>query len=111
MPDPSTPQSGQGAGNPRTLRAMADAARTILAMYRRAAPTADVAARAMWAARLADVLEHLLLAELTGPAAQLEEIRNLLSAFDRGSGGGRQYVLEQVKQILDGTTGGGPGRT
>ena len=42
------------------LAARATAARAVLADYSRAAETADVAERAMWAARLADTLGYLL---------------------------------------------------
>jgi hypothetical protein len=42
------------------LAARATAAAALLADYKRAAPTEDVAGRAMWGARLADALESVL---------------------------------------------------
>ena len=45
---------------PPELAARATAAAAVLADYKRAAPAADTAERAMWGARLADMLESLL---------------------------------------------------
>ena len=44
------------------LAARRTAAAAVLADYQRVAPTADVADRAMWGARLADMLAYLLAA-------------------------------------------------
>ena len=65
---------------------------------------ADVADRALWAARLADMLTLLLGEPGEGPAGaaeQLEEIRLVLEAFDWETDD-RQYALEQIDGIVNG---------
>jgi hypothetical protein len=86
------------------LAARRTAAAAVLADYQRAAVEgADVADRALWAARLADMLGALLGAPgdlaAAGPAGQLEEIRLVLEAFDWETDD-RQYALEQIDGIL-----------
>ncbi|MGH3271726.1 MAG: hypothetical protein ACRDN1_22080 [Trebonia sp.] len=88
------------------LAARRTAAAAVLADYRRsAAEGADVADRALWAARLADMLASLLDVPrgpaAAGPAEQLEEIRLVLEAFD-WSVDDRQYALEQIDGIVNG---------
>jgi hypothetical protein len=87
------------------LAARCTAAAAVLADYQRsAAEGADVADRALWAERLADMLGLLLDgqgAPLAGAAEQLEEIRLVLEAFDWETDN-RQYALEQIDQILNG---------
>jgi hypothetical protein len=93
------------------LAAPCTAAAAVLADYQRsAAGGADVADRALWAARLADhlaVILRWLAYEDSAPAlqpasaAQLEEIRLVLEAFDWETDD-RQYALEQIDQILNG---------
>lgn len=91
------------------LAARRTAAEAVLAGYTAAVRTADVADRALWGAQLADVLAALLLAlgdgdtaaPLPTPAAQLEEIRLVLEAFDWKTDD-RQYALEQIEQIMSG---------
>jgi hypothetical protein len=80
------------------------AAAAVLADYQRsAAEGADVADRALWAARLADMLALVLgtpdAAPLPGTAEQLEEIRLVLEAFDWETDD-RQYALEQINDIV-----------
>jgi hypothetical protein len=86
------------------LAARRTAAAAVLADYQRAAAGADVADRALWAGRLADMLA-LLLGQLgaqpAGPAEQLQEIRLVLEAFDWETDD-RQYVLEQIDGIVKG---------
>jgi len=78
------------------------AAAAVLIDYQRAMVGADVADRALWAGRLADMLT-LLLGEPgeapAGPAEQLEEIRLVLEAFCWETDD-RQYALEQIDDIL-----------
>jgi len=80
------------------------AAAAVLIDSQRAMVGADVADRALWAGRLADMLT-LLLGEPgegpAGPAEQLEEIRLVLEAFDWETDD-RQYALEQIEQIVSG---------
>jgi hypothetical protein len=87
------------------LAARCTAAAAVLADYQRsAAEGADVAGRALWAARLADMLSHVLTglgAQVPTAAAQLEEIRLVLEAFDWAVDD-RQYALEQIDQIVNG---------
>ena len=81
------------------------AAAAVLADYAEACSGgADVADRALWAARLADMLTLLLDglgAQPAGPAEQLEEIRLVLEAFD-WEADDRQYALEQIDGIVNG---------
>ena len=89
------------------LAARRTAAAAVLADYTRAADGADVAGRALWAARLAGMLAYVLSAldALDGapvPAeGQLGEIRLVLEAFDWETDD-RQYALEQIGQIVSG---------
>ena len=85
--------------------ARSTAAGTTLADYQCAAETADVADRAMWAARLADMLGYVLDAPRTGPAAldvpeappvqterqarQLPAARAVYAAFEADPGPGK----------------------
>jgi len=86
------------------LAARRTAAAAVLGDYQHAAAATDVAGRALWAARLADMLA-LLLGELggqpAGAADQLGEIRLVLEAFDWETGD-RQYALEQIDDIVKG---------
>ena len=81
------------------------AAAAVLADYQRAAAEgADVPDRALWAARLADMLSAVLGAldvPVAGTAEQLGEIRLVLEAFDWETDD-RQYALEQIDQIVSG---------
>ncbi len=81
------------------------AAAAVLADYQRAAAEgADVADRALWAARLADMLAAVLGAldvPAAGPAEQLEEIRLVLEAFD-WEFSDRQLALEAIERIVNG---------
>jgi hypothetical protein len=89
------------------MAACRTAAAAVLADYQRAADDADVADRALWAARLADMLGLVLAglgAQPAGPAAQLEEIRLVLDAFDWETDD-RQYALEQIDDILNRAAG------
>jgi hypothetical protein len=92
------------------LSARRTAAAAVLADYIRAAASCDVADRALWAARLADMMAHLLdalgagdhaAAQFPAAAAQLAEIRLVLEALGWETDD-RQYVLEQVNQIVNG---------
>ena len=91
------------------LAARRTAAEAVLAGYTAAVRTADVAGRALWGAQLADVLAALLLAlgdgdtaaPLPTPAAQLEEIRLVLEAFDWELSD-RQLALEAIERIVSG---------
>lgn len=92
------------------LAARRTAAAAVLADYAEACTSgADVADRALWAARLADTL-GLVLAGLAAavippgePAAmqQLEEIRLVLEAFDWELSD-RQLALEAIERIVSG---------
>ena len=90
------------------LAARRTAAAAMLADYAEACTSgADVADRALWAARLADTLGLVLAGLATAvippgePAAmqQLEEIRLVLEAFDWETDD-RQYALEQIDDIV-----------
>lgn len=86
------------------LAARQTAAAAVLIDYQRAMVGADVADRALWAGRLADMLALLLDGQGTppaGPAEQLEEIRLVLEAFDWETDD-RQYALEQIDGIVRG---------
>jgi hypothetical protein len=80
------------------------AAAAVLSDYQRAAAEgADVADRALWAARLADMLALVLDGDgelPAGPSEQLEEIRLVLEAFD-WEFDDRQYALEAIDRILN----------
>jgi hypothetical protein len=84
------------------LAARRTAAAAVLADYQRsAAELADVADRALWAGRLADML-GLVLAEFDAAppaAAQLAEIRLVLADAERVADN-RQYALEQIDDIV-----------
>jgi hypothetical protein len=85
------------------LAARRPAAAAVLTDYRRAMVGADVADRALWAGRLADMLALLLDgpgAPLAGAAEQLEEIRLVLDAFCWETDD-RQYALEQIDDIVN----------
>ena len=81
------------------------AAAAVLANYAEACTSgADVADRALWAARLADMLTLLLGEPSEGPAGaaeQLEEIRLVLEAFDWELSD-RQLALEAIERIVSG---------
>ena len=65
------------------LAARCTAAAAVLSDYQRATAGADVADRALWGARLADMLGLVLAglgAQPAGPAEQLEEIRLVLES-------------------------------
>jgi hypothetical protein len=86
------------------LAARRTAAAAVLGDYIRAAPGADVADRALWAARLADMLAAVLGAldvPAAGTAEQLEEIRLVLEAFDWEMDD-RQLALEEIDRIVSG---------
>ena len=84
------------------LQARITAAAAVLADYQRQAPTADVAERAMWGARLADMLAIVLAAlDVEPPAGQLAQIRLVLDSFDWETDD-RQYALEQIDDIMRG---------
>jgi hypothetical protein len=89
------------------LAARRTAAAAVLADYQRAGGGMDIADLALWAARMADMLGHVLAvldegdqAAVQFPAAavQLAEIRLVLDAFDWETDD-RQYALEQIDDI------------
>jgi hypothetical protein len=89
------------------LAARRTAAAAVLGDYTREADTGDTADLALWAARMADMLRHVLAAlndgdqaaeQFPNAAAQLTEIRLVLDAFDWETDD-RQYALEQIDQI------------
>jgi hypothetical protein len=93
------------------LAARRTAAAAVLADYQHEAATADTADRAMWAARLADMLRHVLAeldavdqaaAQFPAAAAQLAEIRRIFAAFD-WEFSDRQLALEAIERIVDGS--------
>jgi hypothetical protein len=89
-------------GTGAELEARRTAAAAVLRDYRRAAPGADTAERAMWAARLADMLGYLLATPAGGPeTGKLAEIRAVLAAFD-WEFHDRQLALERIEQIAGG---------
>jgi hypothetical protein len=81
------------------------AAAAVLADYQRAAETEDVASRAMWAARLADMLGYVLAPAAASPrvtaaapaleteqqARELPAVRAVWAAFDADPGPGKLY--------------------
>jgi hypothetical protein len=91
------------------LAARRTAAAAVLADYLRQEGTADTADLALWAARMADMLSHVLAAlgdvdqtaaQLPAAAMQLAEIRLVLEAFDWETDD-RQYVLEAIDTIVN----------
>ena len=90
------------------LAARRTAAAAVLADYKRDAETTDMTGRALWAARLADMLMFLLF-ELNAldkagkrfprAASQIAEIRRVLGAFDWETDD-RQYALEAIDRIV-----------
>jgi hypothetical protein len=91
------------------LAARRTAAAAVLADYQHQATAGDVVDRALWAARLADMLTYVLTAldAEDGTAAQpplaaeqLEEVRLVLEAFDWETDD-RQYALEQIDDIVN----------
>jgi len=91
------------------LAARRTAAAAVLADYSREAATADTADLALWAARLADMLGHVLAvlddgdqaaAQFPAAAAQLADIRLVLDAFDWETDD-RQYALERIDDIAN----------
>lgn len=92
------------------LAARRTAAAAALADYRRETEDADMMDRALWAARLADMLMFVLF-ELDAldragqrfplAAGQLAGIRLVLEAFDWETGD-RQFALEQIDRIMRG---------
>ena len=90
------------------LAARRTAAAAVLADYKRDAETTDMTGRALWAARLADMLMFLLF-ELNAldkagkrfprAASQIAEIRLVLDAFDWETDD-RQYALEAIDRIV-----------
>jgi hypothetical protein len=102
---PARPQTARTSASP----ARRTAASAALADYQHEAATADTADRALWAARLADMLAYLLAelaagdsatAQFPAAAAQLAQIRLVLDAFDWETDD-RQYALEQIDDILN----------
>ena len=73
----------------------------MLADYQRAASTADVAERAMWGARLADMLGYVLAAPASAEARKLTAIRQLLADFN-WEFHDRQLALEEIDRIVGG---------
>ena len=89
------------------LAARRTAAAAVLADYQHGMAGADVADRALWAARLADMLGLILAARrCRDPAwrarghASVAEIRLVLEAFDWETDD-RQYALEQIDDIVN----------
>jgi hypothetical protein len=78
------------------------AAAAVLADYLRAADGADTAGLALWAARMADMLAHVLghLDEGDQAAGDMIEIRAVLGAFDWETGD-RQYALDAIDIIAN----------
>jgi hypothetical protein len=92
------------------LEARRTAATAALADYRRAVDGADTAERAMWGARLADMLGYLLAAPVpdaqdSAEARKLAEIRAILAAFD-WEFHDRQLALEAIERIVLGEEAG-----
>jgi hypothetical protein len=92
------------------LAARRTAAAAVLADYTREAYTARIGDLALWAARMADMLRHVLAlldegdqaaAQFPTAAVQMSEIRLVLTAFDWETDD-RQYALEQIDQIVNG---------
>jgi hypothetical protein len=94
------------------LSARRTAARAVLGDYTHEVDTARLLGwdTAMWAARLADMLRHVLdildegdraAAQFPAAAVRLAEIRLVLAAFDWETGD-RQYALEAIDAIVNG---------
>jgi len=92
------------------LAARRTAAAAVLADYMREASGADTADLALWAARMADMLSHVLAVldegdraagQFPTAAVQLAEIRLVLEALDWETDD-RQFALEQIDQIVNG---------
>ena len=94
------------------LAARRTAAAAVLGDYTREVDTSRLLGwdTAMWAARLADMLRHVLdildegdqaAEQFPAAAVQLAEIRLVLTAFDWETDD-RQYALEQIDDILRG---------
>lgn len=92
------------------LAARRTAAAAVLADYQRETSGADTADLALWAARMADMLSHVLAvldegdqadAQFPTAAVQLAEIRLVFDAFDWETGD-RQYALEAIEAIVSG---------
>jgi hypothetical protein len=94
------------------LAARRTAARAVLGDYTREVDTSRLLGwdTAMWAARLADMLRHVLdildegdqaAEQFPAAAVQLAEIRLVLEGFD-WEAGDRQYALEQIVEIVNG---------
>lgn len=91
------------------LAARRTAAAAVLGDYLRQAHAADTADLALWAARMADMLGHVLAvlddgdraaAQFPAAAVQLAEIRLVLEAFDWETDD-RQYALEKIDGIVN----------
>ena len=83
------------------LEARRTAAAAVLTDYQNAAACADVAERAMWAARLADMLGYVLAAPAGAEGRKLTAIRQLLADFD-WEFHDRQLALEEIDRIVGG---------
>ena len=92
------------------LSARRTAARAVLGDYLNGAGTADPNELSLWAARLADMLRHVLdildegdqaAGQFPAAATQLAEIRLVLDAFDWETDD-RQYALKQIDDIVNG---------
>jgi hypothetical protein len=91
------------------LAARRTAAAAVLADYKRASGGMDIADLALWAARMADMLGHVLAvlddgdrasAQFPAAASQMAEIRLVLDAFD-WENDDRQYALEAIDGIVN----------
>lgn len=91
------------------LSARRTAAAAVLADYKRASGGMDIADLALWAARMADMLGHVLAAlddgdraaaQFPAAAAQLAEIKLVLDGFD-WEYHDRQLALEAIDGIVN----------
>lgn len=91
------------------LSARITAASAVLADYTREAAGAPTADLALWAARMADMLRHVLAvlddgdraaAQFPAAASQMAEVRLVLEGFDWETDD-RQYALEQIDEIVN----------
>jgi hypothetical protein len=91
------------------LAARRTAAAAVLGDYTREAYTARTGDLALWAARMADMLRHVLdvldegdqaAEQFPAAAVQLAEIRTVLEAFDWETDD-RQYALEAIDAIVN----------
>jgi hypothetical protein len=80
------------------LAARRTAAAAVLADYQHQAPAADASERAMWGARLADMLALVLAIDAEPEPGKLAAIRQVLADFD-WERDDRQYALERIDQI------------